>query len=124
MTVTAGYKELVLRLCAACNAGDRRGIEAVLTPDFADAGRCCGPDRFAARLALVRRDVAEFRWDVLGLVAEGTTVALRVRLSGITGGRRLAVEQMHIYEGRDGRIASRQCVGGTDGPFDRLAAAS
>lgn len=121
MMTTAHYKQLVLRLCTACNQGDMRAIEEVLTPDFTDVAAAAGPDQFVARIAASRRAFDDFRWEVLGLVAEGTTVALRVRQLGEYEGRRLSVEQVHIYEGRDGRIASRHCVGGADDLFDRVA---
>lgn len=118
MTTTAYYKQLVLRLCSACNTGDVRAVEELLTPDFVDIGGvdeargADGVQGFLARLAGIRRVFTDFRWEVLGLVAEGTTVILRLRLSGSRGDSVHSMEQVHIYEGRDGRIASRTSISG------------
>jgi predicted ester cyclase len=119
MTGTAHYKRLVLELCRAFNDGKISKIDDYLTPDFADLGVSAGPDWFKGSIQALRRSFSDARWDVLGLVAEGTTAVVRLRFSGVHIGEYLgvaptrcavSVEQVHIYEGRDGRLATHYCV--------------
>lgn len=119
MTGTAHYKRLVLELCRAFNDGKTSRIDDYLTPDFADLGVTAGPDWFKGSIKMLRRSFKDARWDVLGLVAEGTTTVVRLRFSGVHVGdylgvpptrRSVSVEQVHIYEGRDGRLATHYCV--------------
>jgi predicted ester cyclase len=119
MTGTAHYKRLVLELCRAFNDGKISGIDDCLTPDFADLGVSAGPDWFKGAIQTSRRSFKNAHWEVLGLVAEGTTTVVRLRFSGVhvgdylgvaPTGRSVSVEQVHIYEGRDGRLATHYCV--------------
>jgi predicted ester cyclase len=119
MTETAHYKRLVLELCQAFNDGKISRIDDYLTPDFADLGVSAGPDWFKSSLQALRRAFANARWEVLGLVGEGTTTVVRLRFSGVHVDDYLgvaptrcavSVEQVHIYEGRDGRLVTHYCV--------------
>src|SRR3954463_6406002 len=119
MTGTAHYKRLVLELCRAFNEGKINRIDDYLTPDFADLGVSAGPDWFKSSIQALRRSFGDARWEVLGLVAEGTTTVVRLRFSGVHIGEykgvnpthcAVNVEQVHFYEGRDGRLATHYCV--------------
>jgi predicted ester cyclase len=119
MMGTAHYKRLVLDLCRAFNEGKIARIDDYLTPDFQELGMPGGADWFVGTLRTLRRSFTEARWEVLGLVAEGTTVVVRLKLTGVHTGEYLGVlptrsavevEQVHIYEGRDGRLATHLCV--------------
>jgi predicted ester cyclase len=119
MTGTAHYKRLVLELCRAFNDGKISQIDDYLTPDFADLGVSAGPDWFKSSMRSLRRSFSEAHWEVLGLVAEGTTTVVRLRFTGVHVGEYLgvaptrcsvSVEQVHIYEGRDGRLATHYSV--------------
>jgi predicted ester cyclase len=109
----------VLELCRAFNDGKISKIDDYLTPDFADLGVSAGPDWFKSSIQSLRRSFSDARWEVLGLVAEGTTTIVRLRFSGVHIGEfmgvaptrsAVSVEQVHIYEGRDGRLATHLCV--------------
>lgn len=119
MTGTAHYKRLVLELCRAFNDGEISRIDDYVTPDFVDLGVSGGPDWFKSSIQVLRRAFKDARWDVLGLVAEGTTIVVRLRFTGVHIGEYLgvaatrcavSVEQVHIYEGRDGRLATHYSV--------------
>nr|CEL18212.1 hypothetical protein [Kibdelosporangium sp. MJ126-NF4]CTQ90557.1 hypothetical protein [Kibdelosporangium sp. MJ126-NF4] len=90
MTPTGLYKRLVLELCHACDDGGS-ALEQFLTPDFVDAG-----------IPSLRHGFMGASIEILGLVGEGNTVVLRVRLAGI--------EQVQFFEGRDQRLATRHCI--------------
>jgi predicted ester cyclase len=113
------YKNLVLALNHAFNTGDLSSVDEILTPDFAERNMPPGPEGYKAAMRKVRAALAEPLSEVLGLVAEGSTIVLRVRLTGMHVGeiagvtptrRRVNVEQIHFYEGRDGRLATHQCI--------------
>ena len=119
MTGTAHYKRLVLELCRAFNEGKINRIDDYLTPDFADLGMSAGPDWFKSSIQALRGAFSDARWEVLGLVGEGTTAVVRLRFTGIHTGeymgvnptrRAVSVEQVHLYEGRDGRLATHYSV--------------
>ncbi|ONI79899.1 hypothetical protein ALI144C_24535 [Actinosynnema sp. ALI-1.44] len=119
MTKTAHYKRLVLQLCRTFNDGNLSRIDDCLTPDFADFQDSAGPDGFKSSIRTLRLSFEDARWDVLGLVAEGSTTVVRLRFSGVHVGDYLgvaptrcpvSVEQVHIYEGRDGRLATHHYV--------------
>ncbi|MEV4312662.1 ester cyclase [Actinocrispum sp. NPDC049592] len=116
---SARYKNLVLALNHAFNSGDLSGVDGMLTPDFAERGMPPGPDSYKTAVRLLREALDEPRSEVLGLVAEGSTVVLRVRLTGVHVGeivgvaptrRQVDVEQIHFYEGRDGRLAAHHFI--------------
>jgi predicted ester cyclase len=114
------YKNLVLALNHAFNTGDLSGVDELLTPDFVERGITPpGPEGYKAAVRRLREALGEPRSAVLGLVAEGSTVVLRARLSGVHIGeiagvtptqRVIDVEQIHFYEGRDGRLASHYYI--------------
>ncbi|CAM3321331.1 ester cyclase [Kibdelosporangium persicum] len=113
------YKNLVLALNHAFNAGDLSGVDDLLTPDFAERDMPPGPEGYKAVVRQWRAALHEPRSEVLGLVAEGSTVVLRVRLTGVHVGeivgvaptrRHIDVEQVHFYEGRDGRLATHHYI--------------
>ncbi|WP_158890519.1 nuclear transport factor 2 family protein [Amycolatopsis anabasis] len=103
----------MLRLNAALNAKDLAAIDDCVTPDFVElrAGARSGPEGLRDWLREVYRTVREPRWQVLGLVAEGTTVVLRVLFTGIdASGAPISVEQAHFYEVRDERLAIHHVI--------------
>jgi predicted ester cyclase len=113
------YKNLVLALNHAFNTGDLSGVDELLTPDFAERDMPPGPEGYKTAVRRLRAALAEPRSEVLGLVAEGATVVLRVRLTGVHVGeivgvaptrRQVDVEQIHFYEGRDGRLATHHYI--------------
>jgi predicted ester cyclase len=113
------YKNLVLALNHAFNTGDLSGVDELLTPDFAERDMPPGPEGYKTAVRRLRAALAEPRSEVLGLVAEGSTVVLRVRLTGVHVGeivgvaptrRQVNVEQIHFYEGRDGRLATHHYI--------------
>jgi len=115
----ARYKNLVLALNHAFNSGDLSGVDDLLTPDFVERDMPPGPEGYKAAVHKLRSALAEPRSEVLGLVAEGSTVVLRVRLTGLHVGemagvaptrRQVNVEQIHFYEGRDGRLAAHHYI--------------
>lgn len=115
----ARYKNLVLALNHAFNSGDLSGVDEILTPDFVERDMPPGPEGYKAAVRQLRAALDEPRSEVLGLVAEGSTVVLRVRLSGVHVGeiagvaptrRHVNVEQIHFYEGRDGRLATHHYI--------------
>ena len=115
----ARYKNLVLALNHAFNTGDLAGVDELLTPDFAERGMPPGPEGYKTAIRRLQAALGEARSEVLGLVAEGSTVVLRVRLSGVHVGemvgvaptrRQVDVEQIHFYEGRDGRLATHHYI--------------
>ncbi|ALG07219.1 ester cyclase [Kibdelosporangium phytohabitans] len=113
------YKNLVLALNHAFNTGDLSTVDDLLTPDFAERDMPPGPEGYKTAIRELRAALAEPRSEVLGLVAEGSTVVLRVRLTGVHVGeivgvaptrRQVDVEQIHFYEGRDGRLATHHYI--------------
>jgi predicted ester cyclase len=115
----ARYKNLVLALNHAFNSGDLSGVDELLTPDFVERDMPPGPEGYKEAVLRLRKALDEPRSEVLGLVAEGSTVVLRVRLSGVHVGemvgvaatrRQVNVEQIHFYEGRDGRLATHHYI--------------
>nr|CTQ95775.1 hypothetical protein [Kibdelosporangium sp. MJ126-NF4] len=113
------YKNLVLALNHAFNTGDLSAVDDLLTPDFAERDMPPGPEGYRTAVLQLRAALAEPRSEVLGLVAEGSTVVLRVRLTGVHIGeivgvaptrRQIDVEQIHFYEGRDGRLATHHYI--------------
>ena len=103
------YKRLVLTLCRAYESGDRQAIEACLTPDFVDIRTHEGPEEVVENA----RAGHGVRWTVVGLIAEGTTVVVRLRLTA----NDRSTDQIHIYEGRDDRLSTRYRVGYATGPM-------
>jgi predicted ester cyclase len=115
----ARYKNLVLALNHAFNSGDLSGVDELLTPDFVERDMPPGPEGYKTAVQKLRAALGEPRSEVLGLVAEGATVVLRVRLTGVHVGemvgvaptrRQVNVEQIHFYEGRDGRLATHHFI--------------
>jgi predicted ester cyclase len=115
----ARYKNLVLALNHAFNSGDLSGVDELLTPDFVERNMPPGPEGYKNAVQKLRAALDEPRSEVLGLVAEGSTVVLRVRLTGVHVGemvgvaptrRQVNVEQIHFYEGRDGRLATHHFI--------------
>ncbi|TCO62477.1 ester cyclase [Actinocrispum wychmicini] len=115
----ARYKNLVLALNHAFNSGDLSGVDEILTPDFVERDMPPGPEGYKTAVRQLRAALDEPRSEVLGLVAEGSTVVLRVRLTGVHVGeivgvaatrRQVTVEQIHFYEGRDGRLATHHYI--------------
>jgi predicted ester cyclase len=113
------YKNLVLALNHAFNIGDLSGVDELLTPDFAERDMPPGPEGYKTAVRRLRAALDDPRSEVLGLVAEGSTVVLRVRLTGVHVGeivgvaptrRQVNVEQIHFYEGRDGRLATHHYI--------------
>ncbi|MFC0113662.1 ester cyclase [Kibdelosporangium aridum] len=113
------YKNHVLALNHAFNTGDLSGVDDLLTPDFAERDMPPGPEGYKTAVRQLRAALADPRSEVLGLVAEGSTVVLRVRLTGVHVGeivgvaptrRKVDVEQIHFYEGRDGRLATHHYI--------------
>src|ERR1043165_5835194 len=113
------YKNLVLALNHAFNTGDLSAVDDLLTPDFAERDMPPGPEGYKEAIRQLHAALANPRSEVLGLVAEGSTVVLRVRLTGVHVGeivgvaptrRRVNVEQIHFYEGRDGRLATHHYI--------------
>jgi predicted ester cyclase len=117
--VNARYKNLVLALNHAFNSGDLSGVDELLTPDFVERDMPPGPEGYKTAVRKLLAALAEPRSEVLGLIAEGSTVVLRVRLTGVHVGefagvpptrRQVNVEQIHFYEGRDGRLATHHHI--------------
>jgi predicted ester cyclase len=113
------YKNLVLALNHAFNIGNLSGVDELLTPDFRERNMPPGPEGYKAAVCRLRSALDQARSEVLGLVAEGSTVVLRARLTGVHVGeivgvpptkRPVDVEQIHFYEGRDGRLAAHHYI--------------
>ncbi|MBP2320086.1 putative ester cyclase [Kibdelosporangium banguiense] len=127
------YKNLVLALNHAFNTGDLSGVDELLTPDFAERDMPPGPEGYKTAVRRLRAALDEPRSEVLGLVAEGSTVVLRVRLTGVHIGeivgvaptrRQVNVEQIHFYEGRDGRLATHHYIRNDLALLDQLGVRS
>jgi predicted ester cyclase len=118
-TMSGRYKNLVLALNHAFNSGDLRGVDDLLTPDFAERDEAPGPAGYKAAVRRLRAALDEPWSEVLGLVGEGSSVVLRARLTGVHVGEivgvaptrcQIDVEQIHFYEGRDGMLTAHHYI--------------
>jgi predicted ester cyclase len=121
-------KAAVRRLVAAHNRQDPAAAARCFAPAATNHGRVAGPDGMARLYESLYAAFPDFHWDIQALFGEEDRVALQVLMSGthlgvpelpVFGGmlhghaptgKTVAVLNVHIYQMREGLIASHAAV--------------
>jgi predicted ester cyclase len=115
---TEANKDTVRRLYAAFAALDRKGMDALLAPDFRAHGMPpgCSPDAAGLEQSAVlfHAGLQDCRNEIEDLVAEGDRVAVRYTTRAVHGGtlfgippsgRRITLTGIEVYRVVDGQVA-------------------
>ena len=126
--MAAGSVELVRQVLAAANRQDAEAWAAFYAPACTNHGRPVGRAGMLAVFKSLLQAFPDFHFEERSLVAEGDAVAAELIMSGthtgapdlpvlgglLTGvpptGRRVSVENIHIYRFQDGVIADHRAV--------------
>ncbi|MDX8029442.1 ester cyclase [Lentzea sp. BCCO 10_0856] len=116
-SISEHYKDLALKLQVALNTQDLSLVDGLIHDDFLDVTGPPGmfpdgPEGVRQHILWLNRRFKDAKWEVQQAVAEGTTVVLRVRFTGIETeegqaapvGTRFTYAQAHYFEGRDGLL--------------------
>lgn len=126
--MAAGSVDLVRQVLAAANRGDAEAWAGFYAPDCANHGRLVGRAGMLAVFRSLLQAFPDYHFEERSLVAEGDAVAAELIMSGThrgvpdlpvlggllagvpPSGRRVSVENIHIYRFEDGLIADHRAV--------------
>lgn len=115
---------LARRALAAFASGETGDAEAFIAPDYAnlesaDRSRAHGPAEFRETVAWMHRSFAALRFDEIAMQAGPDQAMAWVRLHGThagaflglaPSGRAFAVEQVHLFAVKDGRLTGHRAL--------------
>ncbi len=136
--MAAGCVVLVRQVLAAANRGDAEAWAGFYSPACTNHGRPVGRSGMLAVFKSLLQAFPDFHFEERSLLADGDVVAAELLMSGshrgtadmpvlgglLTGvpptGRRVSVENIHIYRFQDGLIADHRAVRDDLGPMQQL----
>ena len=115
------------------NKGDLAAVDGIYAPDFVchfvDGIEWRGQDGIKAAVASHRKSFPDWHERVEDMIAEGDRVAIRIHSTGTqrgafngipATGKRVSIEEIHIFRLEHGKIAEQWCMPDVHGLLEQL----